>query len=60
MFSIEIAAGLLIAGSVFILSTKGMNIHRSNSGWRSAAGAAMFALSFCIGGLVIMLGALHP
>lgn len=60
MLTFQIAAGLLLAAFVALATTKGMNIHRANDGWRSAFGAGLFLVGFVMGGLVIVLGALSP
>ena len=60
MLTFQIAAGLLLAAFVALVTTKGMNIHRSNDGWRSLFGGGLFLLGFLIGGAVIVAGATMP
>ena len=54
MFPFQIAAGIIIAFALIGLTLKGMSIHRANTGWRSAFGAAMFIFGFMICGFVII------
>lgn len=52
----QIAAGLLLAALVVLLIRMGMNIHRNNSGLRSAFGALMFIGGAILGWAVVLAG----
>lgn len=52
----QIAAGLLLAALIVLLVRMGMNIHRNNTGVRSALGAAMFVGGIVLGWAVMLAG----
>lgn len=58
--AIQIASGLLLAAAIVALTVKGMAIHRSSDGWKSAAGGLIFVMGFIAGGMVVIAGALPP
>lgn len=52
----QIAAGLLLAALVVLMVRWGMNVHRSNAGWRSAFGAVVFVSGLILGWAVTLAG----
>ncbi len=54
--SLQIAAGILIAGFVILLLKLGLNIYRNNHGVREAFGAVMFFAGLLFGTMVMLAG----
>lgn len=60
MLTFQVASGVLLSAVIALMTTRGMNIHRNNAGWRSLFGAAMFAFGVIVGAMVILAGATWP
>lgn len=50
----QIVSAVMISALILVLISKGINIHRNNSGWRSAFGAAMFIVGFMAATVMVL------
>ena len=55
----QIAAGLLLACFIIMITRLGMNIYRNNAGIRSASGVVMFVFGLILGWMTILAGFGH-
>lgn len=58
MLSLQIAGGLLMAAFIVMMATKGMAVHRAETGVKGTFGALLFLLAVVIGGAVVIAATL--